>query len=134
MEKKSRFVFMKHEALHAGLHYDLRFKIPGESDWDSFAIPKGIPNGNKKVLAVRTTIHSQADALFTGKIPTGEYGAGTITKVDSGSCDIIRYEPEKHIVIRFNGSKLNGVYHFINMKKIGKGSEKQYLFFKGNLP
>lgn len=133
MVKKSKFILVKHQAKKAGLHYDLRFKIPDSKDWDSFALRKGIPKGNEKVLAVRTTIHSEKEAKFVGKIESG-YGAGVLTKYDSGSCDILIYEPGNHIEIRFNGSKLKGIYHFINMKKIGRGEINQYLFFKGKLP
>jgi bifunctional non-homologous end joining protein LigD len=134
MSDKSKFVLMKHEALKAGLHFDLRFRIPGSKNWNSFAIRKGIPKGNEKVLAVKTTVHSENDALFIGKIPEGEYGGGTLSKFDSGSCDILKYDIGRHIVIRFNGSKLDGIYHFISMSTIGKGKQNQYLFFKGKLP
>jgi len=133
MITKSKFIILQHKAKKAGLHYDLRFKIPDSKDWDSFALRKGTPKGNEKVLAVRTTIHSEKEALFTGEIKLG-YGAGTLSKDDYGLCDILKYEPGNHIKIRFNGSKLKGIYHFINMKKIGRGTENQYLFFKGKLP
>lgn len=129
---KSKFVLMKHQAKKAGIHYDLRFKMPGKKDWDSYAIPKGPPTGSEKRMVIRTTIHSEEEALFTGKIEIG-YGAGIITKEDSGSCDILRYEPGKHIVIKFNGSKLKGTFHFINMARIGRGDKNQYLFFKGKM-
>lgn len=133
METKSRFILIKHEALKAGLHWDLRFKMPGKKEWDSYMIKKGIPTGSEKRIAVRTTIHTEEEALYLGKISPGKYGAGVLTKDDGGSCDILRYDVEKHIVIRFSGSKLKGVYHFINMSRIKKGSEKQYLFFRGKV-
>ena len=131
---KSNFVLMRHQAKRAGLHFDLRFRIPGKKDWDSYAIRKGIPIGSEKRMIVKTTIHSENNAKFTGKVPKGEYGEGIISEEDSGSCDILKYDPGNHIEIRFNGSKLKGIYHFINMKKIGRGTENQYLFFKGKLP
>jgi len=131
MADKSRFVLMKHQAKK--FHYDLRFRIPGKKNWDSYAIPKGIPTGSEKRMVIKTTIHSEKEALFTGKISEGEYGAGIISKTDSGSCEILRYEPRKHIVIKFSGSKLKGIYHFINMARIGRGKENQYLFFKGKM-
>lgn len=130
---KSKFVLMKHKALKAGLHFDLRFKIPGKKDWDSYAIPKGIPKGSEKKMVIRTTIHTEQEATFTGKIESG-YGAGVISKDDSGSCDILVYEPGKKMAIRFNGSKLKGIYHFINLEYIKKGKSNQYWFFKGKLP
>ena len=129
---KSKFVLMKHQAKKAGLHYDLRFKIPGKNDWDSYVIRKNIPTGSEKRMVIRTTIHSEKEALLTGKIETG-YGAGILTKEDYGDCEILLYKPGKHIAINFKGSKLKGIYHFINMAKIGRGKGKQYLFFKGKL-
>jgi len=60
---------MKHQAKRAGLHYDLRFKMPNSKDWASFAVPKGIPTTpGKKVLAIKTTTHSEKEALLTGVI------------------------------------------------------------------
>ena len=129
---KSKFILIKHEARKAGLHFDLRFQIPGKKDWDSFSLPKGIPVGSEKRMIIRTTIHSEKEATFVGTISSG-YGSGILKKEDSGTCDILRYEPGKHIAIKFNGSKLKGVYHFINMVKIGRGKGKQYLFFKGKM-
>ena len=132
---KSKFVLMEHKTLRKKHdHYDLRFKIPESSDWNSFAFPKGIPTGSEKRMVIRTTIHSEQEAKFTGEIQAGEYGAGTLKKEDGGSCDILVYEPNKKITIRFNGSKLKGIYYFINLEHIKKGEKNQYWFFKGKLP
>jgi len=130
---KSKFVLIQHKAKKAGLHYDLRFEIPESKNWDSFALRKGIPKGDEKVLAIGTKLHSEKEAKFTGEIKSG-YGAGFLTKDDSGSCDILVYEPNKKITIRFNGNKLNGIYYFINLAHIKKGEKNQYWFFKGKLP
>ena len=81
----SEFVIMKHEAKRAGLHYDLRFKMPKSNMWDSYAVRKGVPTEpGKKVLAVKTTLHSRKEALLTGNIKDG-YGAGG--KGSSGECN-----------------------------------------------
>jgi len=132
MNISSRFVIMKHEAKRAGLHYDLRFKMPKSKNWISFSIRKGIPSGTEKRLAVRTNDHSEKEALFVGTIGDG-YGAGRLTKFDSGSCKIIKYNPPRSMAVEFQGSKLKGLYHFINigvMKR--KDFKKQnYWFFKG---
>ena len=131
---KSRFVLMKHQALKAGLHWDIRFKIPNENEWDSFASRKEpLLKSNEKLMITRTSIHSEKEALLLGKIESG-YGAGVLTKDDSGSCDIFVYEPGKKMAIRFNGSKLKGIYYFINLAHIKKGDKNQYWFFKGKLP
>lgn len=127
---KSRFVVMKHKANKAGLHYDLRFVIPKKKDWDSFAVRKGVPTETgKKVLAIRTTVHSEKEALLVGKIEKG-YGAGTLTKWDGGSCEIIKYT-DKHMVIDFKGSKIKGVYHMVSTGVIDKKFDKKsYMLFK----
>ena len=118
-EMASRFVVMKHEAKRAGLHYDLRFKIPGSGNWDSFAVRKGVPTEKgKKVLAVRTTQHTEKEALLTGTIKSG-YGAGKLTKVDGGSCIILKYK-DSSISIIFKGSKVKGLYHMVSTGVIDK--------------
>ncbi len=129
----SQFVVMKHSAKKAGLHYDLRFRIPGKKDWDSFAIRKGIPlKISDKRMVIRTTWHTEEEALFTGEIKSG-YGSGFLEIEDQGNCEIIKYK-QNHIVINFSGSKLNGIYHFISMASIGKSEkDKTYLFFKGKM-
>lgn len=130
---RSKFIIMKHEAKRAGLHYDLRFKMPNSKDWDSYAVRKGVPTEpGKKVMAVKTTIHSEKEALFTGKIETG-YGAGKLSKWDGGSCDIIKYD-KKHMTIDFKGSKVKGIYHFISTGVMDKDySKPTYLLFKGKI-
>ncbi len=129
MATKSKFIIVKHKAKRAGDHFDLRFKIPGKSTWDSFAIRKDIPiEPNKKVLAIKTHVHSEKEALFTGEIKSG-YGAGTLTEWDSGSCMIQKYTPI-HIIINFKGKKIKGIYHLISTVVMSK-EKNNFMFFKG---
>lgn len=129
----SQFVVMEHHAKRAGLHWDIRFKVPGKTDWDSFASRKEPPmKAGEKRMITRTTWHSEEEALYTGKIESG-YGAGELIKWDGGPCEVVKYK-SNHIVIHFHGSKLNGIYHFINMASIGRSEkDRNYLFFKGNM-
>lgn len=129
----SKFVIMRHEALKAGLHYDIRFRMPNSKDWDSFACRKDVPTEpGVKRMVVRTTIHTEKEALLTGTIKSG-YGAGKLTKWDSGSCKIIKYD-KRHMIIEFNGSKVKGIYHFISTGVIDKEYDKPtFLFFKGKV-
>lgn len=125
---KSEFVIVKHEAKRAGLHYDFRFRKPKSKMWDSFAVRKGVPkNPGEKVLAVRTTEHSEEDARLTGILASG-YGAGKFTMEDEGSCEILKYS-DRHISIKLNGRKFKGVYHFFHIEQGTK--QKQYFLFKG---
>lgn len=128
---RSKFVIMEHQANKAGLHFDLRFKMPNSNNWDSFAVRKGVPTlPGKKVLAVRTTVHSEREALLTGKIEQG-YGAGILKKWDEGSCDILKYT-DKHIILDLKGRKVKGVYHMINTGFVDKKFDKKsYMLFKG---
>jgi DNA ligase D-like protein (predicted 3'-phosphoesterase) len=133
----SRFVVMKHEAKRAGLHYDLRFKIPGSKKWASFAVRKGIPlEPGVKVLAIRTEDHTEYGALFTGVMASG-YGKGVLTRWDFGYCDVEKYTTT-HIVLNFRGNKVKGLYHLLNTKytltNVSDSDKQQsYMLFKGKV-
>lgn len=131
MKVSSKFIIVEHQARRAGLHYDLRFRMPKSRLWASFAVRKGIPEEvGKKVLAVRTHDHTEKEALFTGEIKSG-YGAGKLKKWDSGPCIITKYT-SAHIIVEFKGRKIKGIYHLINTGVMNKDyKSSQYLLFKG---
>jgi hypothetical protein len=127
----SKFIILKHEAKRAGLHTDFRFRIPASRKWASFAVRKGVPTEPRvKVLAIRTKDHTEYGALLTGKIGSG-YGAGRLTKIDSGYCDVEKYS-STHIVLNLRGNHFTGIYHFLSTGVIDRNYEnKSYLLFKG---
>ncbi|MBT3282471.1 MAG: hypothetical protein HN374_05850 [Cryomorphaceae bacterium] len=130
----SKFIVIEHDANRAGKHFDIRFQIPNSTSmWASFACRKDIPiNTGTKILAIRTKDHTSKEALFTGKIESG-YGAGTLKKWDGGNCNIEKYS-NSHISIDFKGSKMKGIYHFVNTKVMNKKDKgESYMLFKGKI-
>ena len=129
----SNFILVRHDATRRGLHWDLRWREPNSNNWISFAFRKFPPtkSGTREYI-IRTTEHSEGDALFLGKIPEGEYGAGTLTEEDSGKCDILKHN-NSHMIVVFHGKKLNGKYHIISTGVFGDNrdhNKKSYAFFK----
>jgi len=136
MVKRIKFVIHDHEARKAGKHQDLRFQKPTDTrNWLSFAIRKGVPlKPGVRVLAIKTHLHSEEEALFIGEIPEGEYGAGKLKVFDKGMATIEKYAPA-HIAISLKGRKVKGIYHLINIgvTRNTKYKANQYLLFKGNI-
>jgi len=114
---KVPYVIHKHDATHAGLHFDLRMKIPKKRLLASFALPKcKFPKkSGEKVLAVRTPDHGRYWLYYQGEIPKGEYGAGTIKIVQKGEAEIYGWS-KKHITFRIEGDVANGKYSLIKFK------------------
>jgi bifunctional non-homologous end joining protein LigD len=101
-----RFVVQEHHA--RSLHWDLRLEHDGVLL--SWAVPKGIPMLNKPDhLAVHTEDHPLEYLTFEGEIPTGEYGAGTMTIWDSGT-----YEAEKlrddEVIVTLHGRRVRAKF------------------------
>jgi len=121
------YVIQKHDASH--LHYDLRLEFDGVLK--SWAIPKEPPlkTGIKR-LAVQTEDHPMEYADFEGKIPKGEYGAGTVEIWDFGSFKPLK-RTETKIEVFIEGEKLKGGYVLIKLKpRKGEKKDVNWLFFK----
>jgi bifunctional non-homologous end joining protein LigD len=125
------FVVQKHRATR--LHYDFRLAIDGTLK--SWAVPKGPSlNSADKRLAVQTEDHPLDYANFEGKIPEGNYGAGTVMVWDRGTFSVIGdTSASKQIErgeIKFNlsGEKLRGSFVLVKLKHSEKGNE--WLFIK----
>jgi len=107
-----RFVVQKHQATH--LHYDFRLEMDGVLK--SWAVPKGPPaTTGLRRLAVQVEDHALDYIDFEGKIPEGEYGAGTVEIWDKGTYTL-KNRTDKMIEITLNGKRLNGGYALVRFK------------------
>lgn len=104
------FVIQEHHASH--LHWDIRFERDGVLV--SFAVPKGLPPlPDVPRLAVHTEDHPLEYATFSGEIPAGEYGGGTMTIWDRGHYETLHWNKHKvEVVLR--GDRVRGKYLFVN--------------------
>ena len=119
------FVVHDHRARHH--HWDLRLSMEGALK--SWAVPK-IPPTSKGVkrLAIKVEDHPIAYAKFQGRIPEGQYGAGTVKIWDKGKYEL-KHKDSKKIVLEFHGKKLKGEYVLVKTS-YGAKPEKSWLFFK----
>jgi len=108
--EKSRFVVQKHQASH--LHYDFRLEMDGVLK--SWAVPKGMPvEPGVRRLAVQVEDHPVDYIDFAGRIPEGEYGAGTVEIWDKGEYKLDRKTPDQ-LEITLAGKRLSGGYVLIH--------------------
>ena len=125
-EHGDTFVVQKHRATR--LHYDFRLAIDGTLK--SWAVPKGPSQSHAdKRLAVMTEDHPLDYGNFEGKIPEGNYGAGTVMVWDrgtfhlEGSGDALKQLAKGEIKFSLNGEKLRGSFVLIKLKRSEKGNE-----------
>jgi bifunctional non-homologous end joining protein LigD len=130
-----RFVVQKHKATQ--LHYDFRLELDGVLK--SWAVPKGpsLDPADKR-LAMEVEDHPVEYISFEGRIPEGNYGAGTVMVWDQGTWTpegtekITGAERESHarmmlekgdLKFRLNGTKLKGSWVLAKMRSHRPGSK-----------
>jgi bifunctional non-homologous end joining protein LigD len=125
-EHGDTFVVQKHRATR--MHYDFRLAVDGTLK--SWAVPKGPSlNSTDKRLAVQTEDHPLDYAGFEGKIPEGNYGAGTVMVWDRGTfhvegkLDALKQLEQGEIKFNLNGEKLRGSFVLVKLKRSEKGNE-----------
>src|SRR5437870_8890925 len=123
---ENTFVVQKHAARR--LHYDFRLAINGTLK--SWAVPKGPSlSASDKRLAVQTEDHPLEYGNFEGKIPEGNYGAGTVMVWDRGTFHLegnlgaLKQLEKGEIKFSLNGEKLRGSFVLVKLKQSEKGNE-----------
>ena len=125
------FVVHKHAARR--LHYDLRLELDGVLK--SWAITRGpsLSPGDKR-LAVHVEDHPLDYAEFEGRIPEGEYGAGSVIVWDRGRWstegDPHQQLAKGHLEFELSGSKLKGRWHLVHMKGRERSGKENWLLIK----
>lgn len=106
------FVVQEHHASH--LHWDLRLEKDGVLK--SWAVPKGpsIDPADKR-LAIKVEDHPLEYAKFSGTIPEGNYGAGTVKIWDSGIY-LPLVSDDEHWEFILKGKKLKGEFSLVKIK------------------
>ena len=130
-----RFVVQKHKATR--LHYDFRLELDGVLK--SWAVPKG-PSLDpvEKRLAMEVEDHPVEYIAFEGRIPGGNYGAGTVMVWDQGTWEpagsekMTSEEREAHaramlakgdLKFTVTGTKLHGSWVLAKMRSRRPGSK-----------
>ncbi|HZD53777.1 MAG TPA: DNA ligase D, partial [Woeseiaceae bacterium] len=123
----SRFVVQLHAA--RARHYDFRLEHDGVLL--SWAVPKGpSPDPADKRLAVRVEDHPVDYIHFEGRIPEGNYGAGSVIVWDRGRFEAVKDFDEGleagKLLFDLYGYKLRGRWTLVKTKR----SEKDWLLIK----
>jgi bifunctional non-homologous end joining protein LigD len=136
----SRPIFVVQEHHASRLHYDLRLEADGVLK--SWAIPKEPSlDPSQKRLAVHVEDHPLAYATFEGKIPEGQYGAGTVRIWDNGTYDNLLAEkavPQSvtegieagKLEFALHGKKLKGNFALIRLDATKRGGKDNWLLIK----
>src|SRR5579871_5417588 len=111
------FVIQKHHARR--MHYDLRLEMGGTLK--SWAVPEG-PCLDPKVRRFAKLVedHPIEYAKFEGRIPSGNYGAGTVIVWDRGTWVTLADDAEKALAegelkFRLSGEKLSGGWTLVRL-------------------
>ncbi|HEY2361848.1 MAG TPA: DNA ligase D [Candidatus Angelobacter sp.] len=129
-EEGSRFFIQRHSARR--LHYDLRLEMDGVLK--SWALPHG-PTLDPAIkrLAVHVEDHPLDYGSFEGTIPSGNYGAGSVTLWDRGTYEWLGPKTPAQmwesgdLKLRFHGHKIVGEFALVRTNR-AKG--KDWLLIK----
>ncbi|HEX4771091.1 MAG TPA: DNA ligase D [Bryobacteraceae bacterium] len=127
------FCVQRHDATR--LHYDFRLEVNGVLV--SWAVPKGPSlDPKRKSLAMKVEDHPLSYGTFEGNIPKGEYGGGSVMLWDQGTYEVLG-EPDAvgqlergDFKFTLHGTKLNGSFAIVHMKKSRDGKQNEWLLIK----
>ena len=125
------FVVQKHWA--SRLHYDFRLELDGVMV--SWAVPKG-PSYDPaiKQMAIHVEDHPFSYNTFEGRIPKGQYGAGTVIVWDRGTWEPVGDAREGlakgKLIFKLHGEKLAGLWELVRISKPGEKKQDQWLLLK----
>ena len=105
-------VRQRHKADKAGLHEDLR--LGTTSGMLSWAVPRFLPEGENKRLAVRQPVHAWSYNDFEGRLGHG-YGKGTVSQIEKTPVVILKRTPS-HILFTRGDSKDAPIYNLVQTK------------------
>jgi bifunctional non-homologous end joining protein LigD len=125
------FVVQKHLAARARLHWDVRLEHDGVL-W-SWAVPKGpsLDPADRR-MAIHVEDHPIEYASFSGEIPQGQYGAGSVEIWDRGHwtplADPVFGMGKGHLHFALHGERLSGAFSLVRMKQ--RGRQDSWLLIK----
>ncbi len=119
------FVVQRHDARR--LHYDFRLERDGALA--SWAVPKGVPlEPGERALAVHVEDHPLGYATFSGEIPKGQYGAGSVEIWDNGSYELLEEKANGQLTFVLSGKRLQGTWSLVPAHL--DGNERNWLMIK----
>lgn len=104
----------RHDAKRSHLHEDLRIGTP--AGLYSFAVPKFLPEkSGEKRLAITQPLHKWNWKDFEGEIPAGQYGAGSVSKMEESPVILLKNTPN-HVMFTRGNKKNAPIYDMIATK------------------
>ncbi len=114
-EGKKKFPgFVIHE--HSGEKTGFYLRLQYQGALLNWAVPRGLPSAaGERFPAVRLPDGTPSQALFEGPIARGEYGEGSLSIWDRGSCLVEKYK-EARIEIALKGERTEGRFSLIRFR------------------